>query len=85
MFNKVLLMGAKDLREFVDIASEIEDDVYLVTRDRKYRVNAKSVLGAALALSEWNDDTWVETNAEAYSKFEKFIDVADDDSASIHE
>lgn len=85
MFNKILLKGYKDLREFVEIAGQIEEDVYIVSSDRKYRVSGKSMLGAMLAVSEWNDDTWIETEADAYSKFEKFIEVAANDNISIHE
>lgn len=85
MFNKILLKGYRDLREFVEIAGQIEEDVYIVSSDRKYRVSGKSMLGAMLAVSEWNDDTWIETEADAYSKFEKFIEVATDDNISIHE
>ena len=48
-------------------------------------MNGKSYLGLLLAASEWNDDTWIETNADAYFKFQDFIDAAEDDNVSIHE
>lgn len=85
MFNKIILKGRKDAADFVWAAAKIPADVYLTTHDRRYKVNGKSTLGVLLALTEWNDDLWVETEGAAYNLLEKFIEVADDDNASIHE
>lgn len=85
MFNKIILKGRKDAADFVWAAAKIPADVYLTTYDRRYKVNGKSTLGVLLALTEWNDDLWVETDGAAYNLLEKFIEVADDDNASIHE
>ena len=85
MFNKIILKGRKDAADFVWTAAKIPADVYLTTYDRRYKVNGKSTLGVLLALTEWNDDLWVETDGAAYNLLEKFIEVADDDNASIHE
>lgn len=85
MFNKVVLMGKQGIDDFLEISKTIPEDVYITTRDRSYRVNGKSYLGLLLAASEWNDDTWIETNADAYFKFQDFIDTAEDDNVSIHE
>nr|UVX87513.1 MAG: PTS HPr component phosphorylation site [Bacteriophage sp.] len=84
MFNKVVLMGKQGIDTFLEISKTIPEDVYVTTRDRSYRVNGKSYLGLLLAASEWNDDTWIETNADVYFKFQDFIDVAEDDNVSIH-
>ena len=85
MFNKIILKGRKDAADFVWVAAKIPADVYLTTHDRRYKVNGKSTLGVLLALTEWNDVLWVETDGAAYNLLEKFIEVADDDNASIHE
>lgn len=85
MFNKIILKGRKDAADFVWAAAKVPTDVYLTTHDRRYKVNGKSTLGVLLALTEWNDDLWVETDGAAYNLLEKFIEVANDDNASIHE
>ncbi len=82
---KLYLWVSRELILFLKFQKTIPEDVYVTTRDRSYRVNGKSYLGLLLAASEWNDDTWIETNADAYFKFQDFIDAAEDDNVSIHE
>lgn len=81
---KLNIIGFKDASNFANAAETISGEVFLVSANGKYRVNAKSLMSCILASSEWGDDVWVETAAENYSALEKWIEVAADDAANIH-
>lgn len=66
---KVEITTGKDAREFVDIATQIEEPVFLVGHD--FRVSAKSLLGALYTM-EW-EDVWCECERDIYTKIEKFV------------
>lgn len=42
-------------------------------------------MGCMLASAEWGDDVWVESDAEIYSAFEKWINSEAEDGNYIHE
>lgn len=73
MRYKIELLGQRDCLDFCQKAQNIVGEVSLVSRGGKYRVNAKSIMGCMLASAEWGDDVWVESGAEIYSAFEKWI------------
>jgi hypothetical protein len=66
---KVELVTNKDAVEFVNIATQISEPVYLV--DENFRVSAKSLLGALCSM-EWNE-LWCECERDIYTKIEKFV------------
>lgn len=85
MRYKVELLGQRDCVNFCQKAQDIEADVSLITKNGTYRVSAKSIMGCMLACSEWGDDVWVESDAEIYSIFEKWINTEAGDGNFIHE
>ena len=68
---KVNLITMSDVVNFVSIATQVQDPVYLVGQG--FRVSAKSLLGAAYTL-EW-DEIWCECAKDIYTKIEKFVVV----------
>lgn len=82
---KINLLGQNDCINFCNAAMSITGDASLITKNGKYRVNAKSLLGCMLAISEWGDDVWLETDSDHYTKFEPWIETAAEDGAFIHE
>lgn len=66
---KVELITNKDAVEFVNIATQISEPVYLVGEN--FRVSAKSLLGALCSM-EW-DELWCECERDIYTKIEKFV------------
>ena len=67
---KIELVTGADVLEFVRIATKCSYPVMLVNGNR--RLNAKSVLGVAMARVSW-DEIFVETDFNCYFEFEKFI------------
>ena len=66
---KVELQTMNDVSQFVAIATQIAEPVYLVGND--FRVSAKSLLGALYTM-EW-EDVWCECEKDIYTKIEKFV------------
>ncbi len=66
---KVELETMNDISQFVAIATQIAEPVYLVGQD--FRVSAKSLLGALYTM-EW-EDVWCECEKDIYTKIEKFV------------
>ena len=66
---KIELETMNDVTQFVAIATQIAEPVYLVGDD--FRVSAKSLLGALYTM-EW-DDVWCECERDIYTKIEKFV------------
>lgn len=66
---KVELETMNDVTQFVAIATQVAEPVYLVGQD--FRVSAKSLLGALYTM-EW-DDVWCECEKDIYTKIEKFV------------
>ena len=66
---KVELETMNDVTQFVAIATQVAEPVYLVGND--FRVSAKSLLGALYTM-EW-DDVWCECERDIYTKIEKFV------------
>jgi hypothetical protein len=69
---KVILDTQSDIREFVNIANTINEEVYLED-GTGFRVNGKSLLGAMYGTSEFNDLYVLSDNQYISSKFIKFI------------
>ena len=67
---KIELVTSADVLEFVRIATKCSNHVWLVNGNR--RLNAKSVLGVAMARVSW-DEIFVESEFNCYFEFEKFI------------
>lgn len=67
---KVRLDTVTDIANFVLIASQVKNDVYL-TNNNGLRVNGKSFLGVAHA-HEF-DELWCECDADIYSLIEEFL------------
>lgn len=65
---KINLDTMADVTEFVKIATQIEEPVFLVHDN--FRVSAKSLLGAIYTM-EW-DEVWCECATDIYCKIEKF-------------
>lgn len=85
MRYKIELLGQRDCLDFCQKAQNITEEVSLISQGGKYRVNAKSIMGCMLASAEWGNDVWVESDAEIYSIFEKWINTEADDGNFIHE
>lgn len=66
---KVELITNKDAIEFVNIATQIDEPVYLIGEN--FKVSAKSLLGALCSM-EWNE-LWCECERDIYTKIEKFV------------
>ena len=66
---KIELETMNDVTQFVAIATQIAEPVYLVGAD--FRVSAKSLLGALYTM-EW-DDVWCECERDIYTKIDKFV------------
>lgn len=66
MRNKIELVTLTDVKNFVAAATSIDADIYLVDRNHRYRINAKSTLGCLLAQAEWSE-IWVESDVDCYS------------------
>ena len=85
MRYKIELLGQRDCLDFGQKAQNIVGEVSLISQGGKYRVNAKSIMGCMLASAEWGDDVWIESDAEIYSAFEKWINSEAEDGNYIHE
>lgn len=71
---KLNLDKASTIRDFVEVASTVNGDVYLTNNSHQYVVSAKSLLGAMYSL-EWSDGIWLECEDEnAYSVFRQFME-----------
>jgi hypothetical protein len=69
---KIVLETLSDVKEFVDIMSNVKSRAVLVDKDRNFVVNAKSLLGAMYSV-EW-DEVWLESDEDIYSQIRKFAD-----------
>lgn len=66
---KIRLDTQREVMEFINIISELPYDIYVT--DGYSRVSPKSVI-FALAVFQWKNLS-VESNADIYTKIEKFI------------
>lgn len=62
---KIMLITKKDCVDFVKAVTKVNGKVILEDGEG-FRVNGKSLLGAALASVEW-DDLWVISEEDIYS------------------
>ena len=69
---KVILDTQSDIREFVNIANTISEDVYLED-GTGLRVNGKSLLGVMYGTDEFTNLYVMSDNYNISSKFIKFI------------
>jgi len=75
MKNRITLDTARDINEFVTIASQLPYKVYLVN-GAGFRVNAKSILGVIASMTF--NELWVECETDIYRHIQKFINVESD-------
>lgn len=69
---RIALETQTDVREFVDIANTIEEDIFLEDGTR-FRADAKSMIGVMYGLFEFKE-LWVLSEFEHLStKFSKFM------------
>ena len=85
MRNKICLLGMKDIKDFLNIISDKNGKIELFNPDTGYRIAAKSLVGLIMASTEWSGNTWIDSEEDIYSDIEKYIVIADDDTANIHE
>ena len=69
---KVILDTQNDIREFVNIANTVNEEVYLED-GTGFKVNGKSLLGAMYGTSEFKDLYVISDNDTIATKFLKFI------------
>ena len=72
MRYKINLITQNDALKFVNIASNIDEDVYLTNKDHRLIVNAKSLLGVRYGQIEWND-LYVECEKDLYLEMNEFL------------
>lgn len=85
MRNKICLLGMNDIEDFLNIISNVEGKIEVFNPNTGYRVSGRSVLGLVMASTEWKGDTWIDSEKDIYSDIEKYIVIADNDAANIHE
>ena len=54
MKNKICLLGMKDIKNFLNIISDLDGKIELFNPKTNYRINARSLLGLIMASSEWS-------------------------------
>lgn len=69
---KINLDTQTSVLELVNIASKIEEDVFITDKDHKLIVSAKSILGARYAQIEWHD-LYLECEKDIYREITEFI------------
>lgn len=84
MKNKICLLGMKDIKNFLNIISDLDGKIELFNPKTNYRINARSLLGLIMASSEWSGETWIESENDIYDKIEKYVVIGDEDGAYIH-
>ena len=67
---KIHLDTGADVTRFNRIASHLSGKVSLVSKNK--RINAKSLLGVAMAKMAW-DEIWVESDNDCYFEFRDFM------------
>lgn len=85
MFNKIILKGRKDAADFVWAGAKTPADVYLTIGHHSILSRREERQELIFHLPYNIYHVWVETDGAAYNLLKKFIEVADDDNASIHE
>ena len=72
---KVNIITQTDLIDFVAIASKLDDSIMIrvLNKDNTFICNGKSLLGVSHAM-EW-DEVYMDSNADVYTKFKRFIEV----------
>lgn len=72
MKNRIELVTMTDVIEFVNAVSQVDGEVYLIDKNRKFKVNAKSVIGCLLSQAEW-EETWIESEGDCYELIKKWV------------
>lgn len=72
MKNRIELVTMTDVTEFVNAVSQVDGEVYLIDKNRKFKVNAKSQLATILAFAEWNE-IHVESDVDCYEQIKKWV------------
>ena len=72
MRYKINLITQTDALKFVNIATNIKEDVYLTDANHKLVVSAKSLLGVRYGQIEWHD-LYVECEKDLYLEMNEFL------------
>ena len=72
MRYKINLVTQSDALKFVNIATSINENVYLTNGDHEFIVNAKSLLGVRYGQIEWND-LYVECERDINLEMNEFL------------
>ena len=72
MKNRIELVTMTDVTEFVNAVSQVDGEVYLIDKNRKFKVNAKSQLATILAFAEWSE-IHVESDVDCYEQIKKWV------------
>lgn len=68
---RINLVTLTDVQDFCKIMEGIKGEVYLVDGEHKFKVSAKSMIGAMLSAAEWNE-TWLISDEDLYEKVRKW-------------
>lgn len=83
MRTRIELETLSDVQNFCKAVSTVIPDVFLVDNIHRFKVNAKSTIGALLAQAEWSDGIFVECEEDIYSIVEPW--VARNSNVTIHD
>lgn len=83
MRTRIELETLSDVQNFCKAVSQVDVDVYLVDSVHRFKVSAKSTIGALLAQAEWGDGIFVECDLDIYSTIEPW--VARNSNITIHD
>ena len=72
MKNRIELVTMSDVTEFVNAISQVEGEVYLEDKNRKFKVSAKSMLACLLSQAEWSE-VWVVSETDCYEIIKKWV------------
>lgn len=72
MRYRINLETDTDVHKFVELATMIDEPVYLTDKDRLLVVSAKSILGANYARIEWHN-LFIECERDMYYTFLEFM------------
>lgn len=72
MKMRIDLVTMSDVTNFVNAVSQVDGEVYLIDKNRKFKVNAKSMLACLLSQAEWKE-TWVESEVDCYEQIKKWV------------
>ena len=71
---KINLTTESDVRKLIEVATSVEEDVWLTDSKCNLKVSGKSMLGALYAMSDWAwSDIFVECERDLYFQLRDLI------------